>query len=201
MLGVTILILGDAVPEPDRLPVAVARGQRCHRHQHRRQRLFLGHQAHRPQPDPPGRIPGPAPDRRPGPLFLHEAIGFWAWAGIFLTMSGILWVVTEHQPQQSHEPARPGLRRPGRPVPGRGHGHVPAGHGQHRNHSPVGRPHPPGRGQPDAVDRPAPAQARHRAAPRLLAGHRHGQKRVGSSPWPSSWARSWASGCSRPPSS
>ena len=32
--------------------------------------------------------------------FLHEAIGFWAWAGIFLTMSGILWVVTEHQPQQ-----------------------------------------------------------------------------------------------------
>ncbi len=32
-------------------------------------------------------------------FFLHEAIGFWAWAGIFLTMSGILWVVTEHQPQ------------------------------------------------------------------------------------------------------
>jgi drug/metabolite transporter (DMT)-like permease len=33
-------------------------------------------------------------------FFLHEAIGFWAWTGIFLTMSGILWVVTEHQPQQ-----------------------------------------------------------------------------------------------------
>lgn len=33
-------------------------------------------------------------------VFLHEAIGFWAWAGIFLTMSGILWVVTEHQPQK-----------------------------------------------------------------------------------------------------
>jgi drug/metabolite transporter (DMT)-like permease len=31
-------------------------------------------------------------------FFLHEAIGFWAWTGIFLTMSGILWVVTEHQP-------------------------------------------------------------------------------------------------------
>ncbi len=31
--------------------------------------------------------------------FLHEAIGFWAWAGIFLTMTGILWVVTEHRPQ------------------------------------------------------------------------------------------------------
>jgi len=33
-------------------------------------------------------------------VFLHEAIGFWAWTGIFLTMSGILWVVTEHQPQK-----------------------------------------------------------------------------------------------------
>lgn len=33
-------------------------------------------------------------------FFLHEAIGFWAWAGIFLTMSGILWVVTEHQPER-----------------------------------------------------------------------------------------------------
>lgn len=33
-------------------------------------------------------------------FFLHEAIGFWAWTGIFLTMSGILWVVTEHHPQQ-----------------------------------------------------------------------------------------------------
>ena len=32
-------------------------------------------------------------------FFLHEALGFWAWAGIFLTMSGILWVVTEHRPQ------------------------------------------------------------------------------------------------------
>lgn len=31
--------------------------------------------------------------------FLHEAIGLWAWAGIFLTMTGILWVVTEHRPQ------------------------------------------------------------------------------------------------------
>jgi len=31
--------------------------------------------------------------------FLHEAIGFWAWVGIFLTMTGILWVVTEHRPQ------------------------------------------------------------------------------------------------------
>lgn len=40
-------------------------------------------------------------------LFLHEAIGFWAWAGIFLTMTGILWVVTEHRPQQK------GLHLPG----------------------------------------------------------------------------------------
>ncbi|MGE4442524.1 MAG: DMT family transporter [Desulfomicrobium sp.] len=32
--------------------------------------------------------------------FLDEAIGFWAWTGIFLTMAGILWVVTEHRPQQ-----------------------------------------------------------------------------------------------------
>jgi len=32
--------------------------------------------------------------------FLGEAIGVSAWAGIFLTMSGILWVVTEHRPQE-----------------------------------------------------------------------------------------------------
>ncbi len=31
--------------------------------------------------------------------FLGEAISLSAWAGIFLTMSGILWVVTEHRPQ------------------------------------------------------------------------------------------------------
>lgn len=31
--------------------------------------------------------------------FLNEAIGLWAWTGIFLTMAGILWVVTEHSPQ------------------------------------------------------------------------------------------------------
>lgn len=39
--------------------------------------------------------------------FLQEAIGFWAWTGIFLTMSGILWVVTEHRPQG--RPNLPGL--------------------------------------------------------------------------------------------
>lgn len=39
--------------------------------------------------------------------FLEEAIGFWAWTGIFLTMSGILWVVTEHRPQG--RPNLPGL--------------------------------------------------------------------------------------------
>ena len=33
-------------------------------------------------------------------FLLHEALGFWAWTGIFLTMGGILWVVTEHRPQQ-----------------------------------------------------------------------------------------------------
>lgn len=32
-------------------------------------------------------------------VFLGEAIGLTAWAGIFLTMTGILWVVTEHPTQ------------------------------------------------------------------------------------------------------
>lgn len=39
--------------------------------------------------------------------FLGEAISLSAWAGIFLTMAGILWVVTEHRPQG--RPSLPGL--------------------------------------------------------------------------------------------
>lgn len=31
-------------------------------------------------------------------IFLHEAIGLWAWIGVFVVMAGVLWVVTEHQP-------------------------------------------------------------------------------------------------------
>ncbi len=42
-----------------------------------------------------------------GLCFLDERLGFTAWAGIFLTMSGILWVVTEHQPRQ--RPNLPGI--------------------------------------------------------------------------------------------
>ena len=42
-----------------------------------------------------------------GMFFLGEAIGLTAWLGIFLTMSGILWVVTEHRPRQ--RPNLPGL--------------------------------------------------------------------------------------------
>jgi drug/metabolite transporter (DMT)-like permease len=42
-----------------------------------------------------------------GMFFLDEAIGLTAWLGIFLTMSGILWVVTEHQPR--NRPNLPGL--------------------------------------------------------------------------------------------
>lgn len=33
-------------------------------------------------------------------FFLHESIGPWAWTGVFLTMGGILWVVTEHRPKE-----------------------------------------------------------------------------------------------------
>lgn len=42
-----------------------------------------------------------------GLCFLGESIGLTGWAGIFLTMTGILWVVTEHQPRQ--RPNLPGL--------------------------------------------------------------------------------------------
>ena len=42
-----------------------------------------------------------------GLCFLGESIGLTGWAGIFLTMTGILWVVTEHRPMQ--RPNLPGL--------------------------------------------------------------------------------------------
>lgn len=42
-----------------------------------------------------------------GLCFLGESIGLTGWAGIFLTMTGILWVVTEHRPRQ--RPNLPGL--------------------------------------------------------------------------------------------
>jgi drug/metabolite transporter (DMT)-like permease len=42
-----------------------------------------------------------------GLCFLGEAIGLAGWSGIFLTMTGVLWVVTEHQPRS--RPNLPGL--------------------------------------------------------------------------------------------
>lgn len=42
-----------------------------------------------------------------GLWFLGEALGTGAWAGVFLTTAGVVWVVTEHQPRSL--PNLPGL--------------------------------------------------------------------------------------------
>ena len=33
-------------------------------------------------------------------ILLPKDVGPWAWTGVFLTMGGILWVVTEHRPKE-----------------------------------------------------------------------------------------------------
>lgn len=100
MLGVTILVLGDAAPELTTSQWLWLAGSGV-------VGISIGDSAYfsaikRVGPSQTLLIESLAPPLT-GVLalfFLHEAIGFWAWTGIFLTMSGILWVVTEHHPQQ-----------------------------------------------------------------------------------------------------
>lgn len=107
MLTVTILVLGDAVPELSASQWLWLAGSGV-------VGISIGDSAYfsaikRIGPSQTLLVESLAPPLT-GVLalfFLHEAIGFWAWTGIFLTMTGILWVVTEHRPQQK------GLNLPG----------------------------------------------------------------------------------------
>ena len=99
MLGLTILVLGDAVPALTASQWMWLAGSGV-------VGISIGDSAYfsaikRVGPSQTLLIESLAPPLT-GVLalcFLEEAIGFWAWTGIFLTMSGILWVVTEHRPQ------------------------------------------------------------------------------------------------------
>ena len=107
MLGLTILVLGDAVPALTASQWMWLAGSGV-------VGISIGDSAYfsaikRVGPSQTLLIESLAPPLT-GVLalcFLEEAIGFWAWTGIFLTMSGILWVVTEHRPQG--RPNLPGL--------------------------------------------------------------------------------------------
>ena len=107
MLGLTILVLGDAVPTLTASQWMWLAGSGV-------VGISIGDSAYfsaikRVGPSQTLLIESLAPPLT-GVLalcFLEEAIGFWAWTGIFLTMSGILWVVTEHRPQG--RPNLPGI--------------------------------------------------------------------------------------------